>query len=137
MLLSDIGRQRFIKKCFKEGVRDVRVESQEELEVQQLCEPSEQVEGTMRQQSHNLEVVRHYVFQQVDCTLADYLPALIAFAQANCINHSSRSSFTKLHPSLDEPSTFPPPLIHIAAPLIIVVTYIALLLIFFCVLNGL
>ena len=55
------------------------MESQEELKVQQLCEPCEQVEGTMGQQIHDLEVVWHYIFQQVDCTLADYLPALNVF----------------------------------------------------------
>ena len=91
----------------------------------------------MGQQSHDLEVVWHYIFQQVDSTLADYLPSLIGFVQADCIDHSSRSSFTKLHPAFYYASTFSPPLIHIAAALIIVITHITLLLIFFCILNGL
>lgn len=90
----------------------------------------------MRQQIHDLEVVWHNIFQQVDCTLADYLPALNAFVQADCINHPSGSSFAKLHPTIDDPMTFIPPLIHIAAALI-VLAHIALLLIFLCSLYRL
>ena len=90
----------------------------------------------MRQQIHDLEVMRYYIFQQVDCTLADYLPALNAFVQADCINHSSGSSFAKLHPPIDNPMSFIPPLIHIAAALI-VFAHIELLLIFFSSLNRL
>ena len=114
----------------------MRVESQEELKVQQMCEPCEQVEGAMRQEIHDLEVVWHYVFQQVDCTLADYLPALNAFVQAYCINHSGGSSFAKLHPPIDDPMTFIPLLIHIATALI-VLAHIALLLLVLYSLNRL
>jgi hypothetical protein len=90
----------------------------------------------MRQEIHDLKEVRHYVFQQIDCTLADYLPALNAFVQADCTDHSSGSSFAKLHPTFDDPSIFIPPLIHIAVTLIFL-AQIALLLIFFCFLNRL
>ncbi len=113
------------------------MESQEELKVQQLCESCEQVKCAMRQQIHDLEVVWDYVFQQVYSTLADYLPAFIAFIQAYCIDHSSGSSFAKLHPPIDDSPTIILPLVHITAALV-VVTHIALLLVFFCVLlNGL